>query len=321
MPTVTFCLPDLMRAWSASRWTGTVRVEGVTPRDDRTTLLVENGTIVFAHTRQRTDPTGDLFIELLDVGGYGRDAVDEVLRVRGLVVRALTELLLTETAVVSTNEGIALSRWPRAGLRTADLLLLSLRDFHDAKRLRAWIGSLDRPLRTIGDPFTAFEIEPTAEEAYVLTRFSVAPTLAELLALDAVPEIVTLHVVCALSYAGVVTTSIDEVNDAATAARFWEAIEAKLEAVRSGADFYTVLEVDRRAPAAAITASYRRLVSLFVRGELCSLAPCQHTAAKNLESLALALDAAHVTLSSSELRAIYDRHAHSVFTRERAPRV
>jgi hypothetical protein len=309
----TFCFPKLLRDWAADRSTGTFKVFAAPPTEEMTTVLVERGQVVYAMSRSRRDPTGELFLELFEAPEEDADETDEA---RERVLEALAGLFALDTAEVRFSDGITLSRWPRIDVPLADLLLLNLRRVADAERLTRWLGATNRPYRTEGDLFAAFTCQPTPEEAFVLTRFDGTMTIDELLTVGGPNRIVTLRLACALVYSGVlvpvreherapIREAAEPPSDVFEAARYWYTVEQKLRDIRAGADHYEVLEIDRDAPAGEIDDAYRRMRRELIRPDLRDLAPASD-AVRQLAEIEAALAAALATLASPSRRGVYD---------------
>ena len=139
--------------------TGTLTVVSTGQDPSVSTVLVEDGAIVFATSRRRRDPTGELFLELFQVPELDPDSVEEVERIRRQVTRVVAELFNVLVADASYVDGIHLSRWPKMSLSVGTLLLSGMRHVRDSNRILSWIGSADQVFVTTTDPFSFFNVE------------------------------------------------------------------------------------------------------------------------------------------------------------------
>src|SRR5215204_4758051 len=101
-----FCMPALLRQWALERSTGTMMVFAAPPSEVVATLLVESGAVVFATSRHKRDPTGDLFLELFQVPPLDPESLVERAQIEHQIVRVITGLFNWPVAVTQFQDGI-----------------------------------------------------------------------------------------------------------------------------------------------------------------------------------------------------------------------
>lgn len=316
-----FCIPQLLREFALRQATGTLLVRAPYPAALLSTVLFEEGVVVFAKTRHEQDPTGDLFLEILEVPSVSEDA-EEHLWYENQVAQTVLDLFNWGSAEFDFHDGIGLNRWPRLPLPVGDLFLRGLRAVRDTSRVEAWIGDLDRVLGPGPDPFGFFETATlTPEEVFFATRFDRRTSLRDMLSCGYVEREKALRLVAAFLFAGVLETVDVQATrplaeqqpvapppapayDPALVARFWYVAESKLRALEDGADHYALLEVGRRATQYEVDAAYEEHVRAFTTNPPPGVA--EHFGLE-LDRILSALASARAVLLDPAARAEYDR--------------
>jgi tetratricopeptide (TPR) repeat protein len=222
-----FCMPLVVRQCLRERVTGTLivtRREGAVEKS----LYVENGSVVFATSRNGADLLGE---RLVGWGVISRSQLEEGLgRLhetgeklgRALVglsiltpaeVRASVQRLITErvaevfdwtTGEVLFDENLPGRGEPAIATTPEMLLLRGVQNVTDTERVRRWLGDLEQLFVPIPEPFRFFdELSLRPEEAYIISRLDQPLTPREILSLGSFDENLVLRVVCALRFAGV----------------------------------------------------------------------------------------------------------------------
>jgi tetratricopeptide (TPR) repeat protein len=319
-----FCMPRLLRQWAQERTTGTLIVTALPPADVVSTVLVEDGAVVFATRRSRKDPTGELFLELFQVPEFTAENAEEIELIENQVLRVVNDLFNWSTADVQYSDGISLSSWPQLEMPVPDLMLQGMRGVVDTTRLREWIGDLECAYVRSSDPFSLFIVPLEPDEAFLLSRFDEPHRLADLLTVGGIAEDRALRLIAAYQFAGAIepiaerpavcqnlgaepdaepVTPLD-VNEAA---KFWYMIEDKLAAVDAGADYYAMLGVERRASNEVIVAQYRELARTFHPDRYRHFAPNHVDMDTRLDAIFSAMTTAYSVLTNPIHRDHYDR--------------
>lgn len=315
-----FCMPMYLRQWAQERVTGTLTVVSKDPDPSVATVLIEDGSVIFATSRRRRDPTGELFLELFQVPELDPENADEIARIRRQVIRVVAELFNTPVAEARYTDGIHLSRWPKMSLSVGSVLLAGMRHVHDSKRIESWIGSPDQVFVTTKDPFSFFNVELTPDEAFFLTRIADRVRLEDLLSMTILDRNHALRLVAALLFAGAIepvedfpTPETESISSAAPAidpneaAVFWYRVEEKLNDIGRGVDHYGLLEVNRSESTERIRQQYESLAREFHPDRYRFLAPAGINVEGQLDSIFDAMTTAFVVLTNPKYREIYDR--------------
>lgn len=315
-----FCMPMFLRQWAQERVTGTLTVVSSTPDPSVSTVLIEDGAVIFATSRRRRDPTGELFLELFHVPELDPENADEVARIRRQVMRVVAELFNTPVAEVTYTDGIHLSRWPKMSLSVGSLLLAGMRQVRDGARILSWIGSPDQVFVTTSDPFSFFNVELSPDEAFFLTRVGERVRLEELLSMAILDRDHALRLIAALLFSGAIEPAEDfptatsaipvdvtPVIDPAEAALFWYRVEEKLNDISRGVDHYGLLEVGRNESADQIRLQYETMAREFHPDRYRFLAPAGINVEGQLDTIFDAMTTAFVVLTNPRYREIYDR--------------
>jgi tetratricopeptide (TPR) repeat protein len=321
-------MPRLLRQWAQERTTGTLVVTAPPPADVVSTVLVEDGAVVFATRRSRRDPTGDLFLELFQVPEFTAENADEIERIEHQVLRVVKDLFNWSGAEVDYSDGIALSNWPQLEMPVPDLVLQGMRGVADSERVREWIGELECAYVRSSDPFSLFMLPLEPDEAFLLSRFDEPHRLSDLLVVGGIDEDRALRLIAAYKFAGAIepvaerpavcqsATAPVEADphvehvaplDVNEAANFWYMIEDKLAAVAAGADYYALLGVERRASNEAIVAQYRELARTFHPDRYRHFAPNHVDMDARLDAIFNAMTTAYSVLTNPVHRDLYDR--------------
>lgn len=313
-------MPMYLRQWAQERATGTLAVVSRDPDPSVTTVLIEDGAVIFATSRRRRDPTGELFLELYQVPDLDPENADEIARIRRQVMRVVADLFNTPIAEASFTDGIHLSRWPKMSLSVGSLLLAGMRMVRDGKRIASWIGSPDQVFVTTTDPFSFFNVELSPDEAFFLTRIADRMRLEEILSLDILDRDHALRLVAALLFAGAIEPSDDfpprivdtppsatPAIDPGEAGLFFYRVEEKLNDIARGVDHYGLLEVSRNETDDRIRTEYEALAREFHPDRYRFLAPAGINVEGQLDSIFDAMTTAYVVLTNARYREIYDR--------------
>jgi hypothetical protein len=183
-----FCMPRLLRDWALARTTGTLTVTAPEPSDAVCTVLVEEGSVVFATRRSRRDPTGELFLEIFQVPAYDGEDADEVDIIRSQIMRVITDLFNWKSADVRFRGDIGLTRWPSLDLPLADLMRCGMLGISETDRVRSWLGSTQRRFVRSDDPFGMFLLPLDENEEAVLAHIDTPRTVDELVETCGVTE-------------------------------------------------------------------------------------------------------------------------------------
>lgn len=313
-----FCMPRVLRDWARRRATGTLTVTAAPPADALATVLVENGAVVFATRRAKSDPTGELFLELFHVPDIGGDDADEIARIENQVTRVVADLFNWPVAAITYQDGIKMTRWPRLDLPVPDLILRGMRVAADTERVAGWIGGSDGRFVRTGDPFSLFREPLAADETDLLARFDTPIRASDAIAGTLLDFNRAIRLVAAFCFAGALELVSEPVSqkpptrpepkiDVAEAARFWYMVEEKMRAVDGSADYYALLGVERRASVEAIGVRYRELTREFHPDRYRHFSPNHVDVDKRLDKIFEALTTAHTVLSNPKHREIYDR--------------
>lgn len=314
-------MPMYLRQWSQERATGTLTVVSTGQDPSVSTVLVEDGAVVFATSRRRRDPTGELFLELFQVPELDPDSVEEVARIRRQVTRIVAELFNMPVADVSYADGIHLSRWPKMSLSVGSLLLSGMRHVRDTDRILSWIGSADQVFVTTTDPFSFFNVELSVDEAYFLSRIADRVRLEDLLSMAIIEREHAIRLVAALLFAGAIEPAEDFPSappaaqpassapaiDPAEAAQFWYRVEEKLNDIARGVDHYGLLGVNRSDSIDEIHQHYETVARDFHPDRYRFLAPAGINVEGQLDEIFDALTIAYIVLTNPRYREIYDR--------------
>lgn len=313
-------MPMYLRQWAQERVTGTLSVVSSEPDPSVSTILIEDGAVIFATSRRRRDPTGELFLELFHVPELDPENADEIARIRRQVMRVVAELFNTPVADVRYTDGIHLSRWPKMSLSVGSLLLAGMRQVRDGERIQSWIGSPDQVFVTTSDPFSFFNVELSPDEAFFLTRVSDRVRLEELLSMAILDRDHALRLVAALLFSGAIEPVEDfpvaaetapagtpPAIDPAEAALFWYRVEEKLADIGRSVDHYGLLEVGRSESSERIRAQYESMARDFHPDRYRFLAPAGVNLEGQLDTIFDAMTTAFVVLTNPRYREIYDR--------------
>ena len=318
-----FCMPMYLRQWAQERVTGTLTVVSRDPDPSVATVLIEDGSVIFATSRRRRDPTGELFLELFHVPELDPENADEIARIRRQVIRVVAELFNTPVADATYTDGIHLSRWPKMSLSVGSVLLTGMRHVRDSQRVASWIGSPDQVFVTTKDPFSFFNVELTPDEAFFLTRIADRVRLEDLLSMTILDRNHALRLVAALLFAGAIepveefpepiAESRSTVSNAPPpidpneAAIFWYRVEEKLNDIGRGVDHYGLLEVNRSESTQNIRDRYESLAREFHPDRYRFLAPAGINVEGQLDTIFDAMTTAFIVLTNPKYREIYDR--------------
>jgi len=249
-------------------------------------------------------------------------------------LRSLLVPLFALADVHSTFVPESGSEAPAARIGLADVLLEGIRSTKDTTRVSAWLGDRADVLELVPDPFAKFsESTLGPAEGYLLTRIDGPMSVQAMLDDAAVGPDLALRIVCGLRYADVLrpvdgsrpwvgdrgpfdggrdtgaepppaVSSSDELTHALYL------VEEKLRTVESGADHYAILEVERRATADRIKASYRELAKTFHPDRHAQLAAFDADIKSRLEVIFTALTHAYAALGNAKDREAYDAKLH-----------
>jgi tetratricopeptide (TPR) repeat protein len=223
-----------------------------------------------------------------------------------------------------------------AAISPEALQFAGIRSVEDAAQVRRWLGDMDDVLVPDPDPFRLLaNAKLLPQEAYLVSRLDRPMSAREIVSLSGMEELFALRLVCALRFCDVlrskdsagaatwygdrarftdlvvkrVTLTSDEVEgtvDAAEAARVCYLVEEKLRSLDS-ADYYALLEVERRAPADRIKSGYRELAKTFHPDRHAQLAAFDANIKSRLSTIFDALTKAYTTLANAGEREAYDR--------------
>jgi len=314
-------MPMVLRQWAQERATGTLTVVSSTPDPSVSTVLVEDGAVVFATSRRRRDPTGELFLEIFQIPELDPDSAEEIARIRRQVTRVVADLFNLPVANVTYADGIHLSRWPKISLSVGSLLFAGMRQVRDRERIASWVGSSDQVFVTTQDPFSFFNVQLSPDEAFFLTRVANRVRLEELLSMQILDRDHALRLVAALLFSGAIEPAEDFPShpaaespvadvpaiDPSEAALFWYRVEEKLNDIARGVDHYGLLEVERSEPEDRIRSQYEALARDFHPDRYRFLAPAGINVEGQLDTIFDAMTTAFVVLTNSRYREIYDR--------------
>jgi curved DNA-binding protein CbpA len=170
-------------------------------------------------------------------------------------------------------------------------------------------------------------------EGLFLLRIDRPMTITAMLNEAAIDRMLALRLACALRFAGCLLPTVaprpwigyadpfgtetqaaaatNVGSDASVAmseiARVCYLVDEKLHAVEAGADYYALLEIERRAPADRIKATYRELAKTFHPDRHAQLAAFDADVKTRLETIFSALTTAYTTLSNAKEREAYDQ--------------
>ncbi len=328
----------LLRKWALGRATGTLTVTAPPPADVVCTVLVENGSVVFATRRSRKDPTGELFLEIFQVPEFDGENAEEIERVETQTARIVTDLFNWSVADVQFKGGIGLTRWPALDLPFPELMMRGMRGVIDTGRVRAWLGDPSRHFGRGADPFGMSLLQLEEEERAVLELVDEPRRLDEFVEATTVDEEVALRLFAAFVFTGTIepvssmipmlemtpgaipalppepepepqpepAQEPDLGYDPAETARFWYAVEEKLRAIKQRADYYALLEVERRATSDEIIAQYRDLAMYFHPDRNARFAPRDDDGNSVLDVIFDALTTSFAVLTKPKFREVYD---------------
>jgi curved DNA-binding protein CbpA len=210
------------------------------------------------------------------------------------------------------------------------LVFEAVRGVSDARRVAEWAGDPDEPLALNLDALQNLPgVSVGPAEGLFLSRIDRPMTTSAMLDEGGIDRDLALRLVCALRFLGCLTPvgpgrpwigdtdpfgrarpaatpGVDASVDMGDIARVCYLVEEKLHDVEAGADFYALLEVERRAPADRIKATYRELAKTFHPDRHAQLAAFDADVKLRLEKIFSALTAAYATLSNPKEREAYD---------------
>ncbi len=318
--TDSFCMPLVLRRCLVGQLEGSVTVTtpdaGVAP----TTLAVKLGAVVQVTSGERERRSDERAVE------YVSDVVASLAEVRAAEVSFVPELPSTDG---------------EAPVSIPALIVASVNRVSDLTRVELWLGDMDEDLSISGDPLQVLSDAPLGPlEGYylsqILARLDQPTSVRSLLAEWTMDPGVATRLLCALRYAGVLVpakgrrpwlgdedpfgmTPADAPPpppsqpapaasgvDMADVARVLYLVEEKLRAVENGADFYALLEVERRATVERVKGSYRELAKVFHPDRHAQLANFDADIKTRLEKVFAALTDAYTTLGNQKDRDAYD---------------
>lgn len=311
-------MPLVLRRCLVGQLEGSVTVttpdEGTAP----TTLAVKAGAVVQVKSSERGRRADERAVE------YVSDVVSSLAEVRAAEVSFSPELPPTDG---------------ESPVSIPALIVASVNRVSDLSRVEAWIGDMDEELAVSGDPLQVLSDAPLGPlEGYylsqILARLDQPTSVRSLLAEWTMDPAVATRLLCALRYAGVLVpakgrrpwlgdedpfglTSASTQSapqsapsasgvDMGDVARVLYLVEEKLRAVENGADYYALLEVERRATVDRIKGSYRELAKLFHPDRHAQLANFDADIKTRLEKVFAALTDAYTTLGNQKDRDAYD---------------
>lgn len=298
-----FCMPLLLYRLDVKQVTGALLLRH---GEATTTVAVESGRVLAAWRGERSG------------SNYAACELDTIV-----------EPFTWPDADVTFTSGQVEHPPDRFAERLCDLAVLGLRRVSD-ERCAAWMGALDDVLTpTATDLLGEFQTNTLKpEEAFFISRISGHVTAAELVDTGLLPAAAATKLMCGLRFGRLLVATggsrgwigdseqYDHIFrdepalpnlDYAQAAQACYQIEEKHRAVRSGLDYYAILEVERRASPDAIRTSYRTLVKRYHPDRHAQLAAYDLDVKEDLEYVFSAISEAYGVLSDAKTRDRYDK--------------
>lgn len=322
--TPQFCLPLVLRKCLVDGRSGTLTFTRPGQTAPIGTLLISDGTVVFATSSERGPRPGE--------------------RPDAYIIACVCALAnLTDVSVRFEANDVSLPHTTPVAL--GRLILECLRASSDTERVLDWLGAPDELLGTALPPEQIFGKGALGgSEEYFVTHLDRPMTIDEMLDTASLDRGLAARLLCALRFAGCLVPAgapkpwvgdsdsfvpsppaVHRAEPARSAVdmddvmRVCYLVEEKLRAVESGADFYALLETERRAPADRIKTQYRELAKTFHPDRHAQLADYASDIKSRLETVFGALTEAYTTLSHPKEREAYDQRLAKRENRVMAP--
>ncbi len=299
-----FCFPQILRKCLVERLRGSASVTEIDATGGSASVFVDNGLVVGTVT------------DIPELAGE----TDATARASATIAY----LCRVRDAEVVFDPSMTDAPADKVSIPIPNVLISAIKSVRDTSTIIGWLGDMSVELIAAPDLFEILGsavLEP--QEGYFVSQLSGGFELGALVEGSAVGRDTAARLLCALRFANaIIPTGSDDkwmseddedlpeaepAVDMAEVARVCYLVDEKLRAIEDGADYYAILDVERRAPADRIKASYRELAKVFHPDRHAQLATYSEDIKDRLEAIFTGVTEAYQTLSHPKDREAYDR--------------